>query len=388
MTTHIKIALLFDYLEKSMATITSKQERLEKFRAFLQNKKTTDHFVILDPSTYAAEFAGKPGGYPTYEDNLAFHKTFENDCPVSAFIFPDAIIPELKWNRSFLKEEAGETYFRETVQIPGVGEKTRITAERPGTQPWIVEAPVKNEADFELIDYYADSVKAGAHLYAKEHREIFKSLKEQGFMPGIVLLTAFEAFYLINYPDMPLFYYDYTERYLKSVRKVNIANLAVADELINVGCEIFLMGSAGLELLSPRIFDEAVIPFIRETTDFIRNRGAFTNYHICGHSYQLLKSGRINAMKPTWFETFSSPPCGNNKDLKESLGYLAADIISKGNLALELLRNGTPRQVKDAVKDIKLATADRRHIIGQADATILSGTPQENIQAFLESASE
>jgi hypothetical protein len=72
--------------------------------------------------------------------------------------------------------------------------------------------------------------------------------------------------------------------------------------------------------------------------------------------------------------------------LEESLNYLAPDIISKGNLALELLRDGTPEQIEAAVNGIIEQSRGRRHIIGQADATILSGTPVENIRAFLSAA--
>jgi len=182
---------------------------------------------------------------------------------------------------------------------------------------------------------------------------------------------------------MPLFFYDFEERYLQSIKKIHAANLAVIDHLRAMDCDFFAMGSAGLELLSPKIFDEAIIPFARETTDHIRSSGAFSSYHICGHSRQLLETGRINSIKPTWFETFSAPPCGNNDSLKESLGYLDPDIISKGNLALELIKDGTPEQIEAAVYDIIEQTKDKRHIIGQADATILSGTPAENINAFL-----
>lgn len=363
-----------------------KFERLDTFRAFLKGKQYDHHFVVLDPSSFAAEFAGKLGGYPSYEDNLYFHKTFKNDCPISAFIFPDTVIPTLQWVRKVVKTEEAEVHYEESLTVPGNGVKRKVTANRPGTQPWIIKAPVQSEADFDLIDYYAQQIFDNATFYAKKHSDLFKNLKQQGFMPGFVLLTAFEVYYLIDYPDMPLFYYDFSNRYLASIRKVHKANLAVANELIKVGCEMFVMGSAGLELLSPRIFDEAIIPFVRETTDFIHSKGAFTNYHICGHSHQLLKSGRINAMKPTWFETFSNPPCGDNVNLKDSLKYLDNTIISKGNLPLELLRNGTTEDIHNAVKNIIAQSSHRRHVIGQGDATILSGTPIDNIHAYLDAA--
>jgi len=222
----------------------------------------------------------------------------------------------------------------------------------------------------------------------QSERRVYRpaACKAKGFMVTSVLLTAFEVYYLIDYPDQPLFYYDHSERYLASIRRIHRANLALAEELVNVGCDMFIMGSAGLELLSPTIFDEAIIPFARETTDHLRGLGAFSFYHMCGHSRQLLETGRINAIKPTWFETFSTTPCGNNRSLQESLKYLDPEIISKGNLPLELLRNGTVDQIRQTVDDIRIQSQNRRHIIGQGDATILSGTPRQNIEAFLKAA--
>ncbi len=364
----------------------SRHIRTKSFREFLEGGKKQREYVILDPSTYAAEFAGKPGGYPTYEDNLSFHKAFENDSPISAFVFPEDIVPELKWERSFSKQKGEENYYKETLKLPSGRTSCRVVAERPGTQPWIVQAPVKEENDFELIEYYAEQTKENAALFAEKFKTFFNQLKSEGFMAGMVLLTPFEVYYLIDYPDMPLFYYDHKDTYLNCVEKVTEANIAVASELVKIGCEVFYMGSAGLELLSPRIFDEAIIPSVRRITDHIRDINAFSSYHICGHSYQLLESGRINSMKPTWFETFSTAPCGNNPSLSESLKLLDDSIISKGNLALELLRNGSPSEIREETIKIMDASKERSHIIGQADATILSATPQENIRAFLETA--
>jgi uroporphyrinogen-III decarboxylase len=62
---------------------------------------------------------------------------------------------------------------------------------------------------------------------------------------------------------------------------------------------------------------------------------------------------------------------------------VAEDIITKGNINLELLLEGTPDQIKSAVVQIAEASRGRRHVIGQADATILTGTPPENLRAFL-----
>lgn len=145
--------------------INVRQDRTESFRRFLKGGPKERPYVILDPSSYAAEFAGKLGGHPTIEDNIAFHTAFENDSPIGEFAMPDQYLPELAWKRTFLKQQGEETYFTETLTIPS-GPKRRVIAEKKGTIPWLAEPPVKSEADFDLIDYYADCAKANAAFIA------------------------------------------------------------------------------------------------------------------------------------------------------------------------------------------------------------------------------
>lgn len=362
----------------------NKDNSIKSFRRFLAGGPKERNYIILDPSSYAAEFSGKEGGHPTMKDNMAFLEAFPNNASLSVFVAPEQILKDLKWKRKFLKSTGDEQVFEETLTIPG-GTKRRVVAEKKGTIDWLVEPAVFSEADFELIDYYADCIRANAEEYVRGITAEFPAREARKEIFGTVVLIPFECYYL-NYTDLPLLFYDFEERYMTSIAKIHAANMVVIKHLAAMGCELFHMGSAGFELLSPKIFDKAIIPFARETTDYIRSLGAFSSYHICGHSRQLLETGRINALKPTWFETFSALPCGNNRSLKESLEWLDPDIISKGNLSLEILRNGTPEQIESAVHDIIEQSNGRRHIIGQADSTILSGTPVENIRAFLSAA--
>ena len=370
---------------ESKDDITSINARSASFRRFLQGGPKERNYIILDPSSYAADFNGKFGGYATLEDNLRFHSFFPNDAPISEWCQEEKAIPELKWTRALLSENEDEKMFAETLKIPA-GIKKRVVAERKGTTPWLVEPAVKKEEDFDLIDYYADCIREHAQELAARSASNYQAVKQQGFMTEGIVLTAFEAYYLIDYPDMPLMYYDFPERYRKSIAKIQAANIMMIEALAAAGAELFGMGSAGLELLSPKIFDEAIVPFARETTDLIRAKGLFSAYHICGHSRQLIESGRINAIKPTWFETFSTRPCGDNTSLSDSLKYLDPEIVSKGNLPLELLRNGSPADISRAVHEIIFQSRGRRHIIGQADGTVLSDTPKENLIAYLEAA--
>ena len=366
--------------------LARRTERYEDFRRFLAGGDAARPYVCLDPSSYASVYAGKDGGHPSVDDQIAFHQSFRNDAVVSIPLNVSEVVPELAWNRQHLKADAdGTTYWQEILDVPW-GEARRVVADRSGTIPWLVEPAIRTPEDFALVEFHADRIRENAAALARSTGDIPAGLKSLGMMSAAVVHSAFEAYYLIDYPDMPLFYVDWPERYLAAVKKVHAANMAVLEELSRVGVELVLTGSAGMELLSPGILREAIVPFQREFNDHARKLGCMVSYHICGHSRLLIELGIIDAINPTVFETCSGPPCGNNSDLRAAVGGISEEIITKGNLDLGLLRNGTPRQISAAVDEITTATNGRRHIFGQGDATILDGTPHENIQAFLDAA--
>jgi len=364
--------------------VSSQTERYEDFRRFLSGGPKTRPYVCLDPSSYASVFVGKSGGHPSVEDQVAFHQAFRNDAVVSIPLNVSEIIPELHWNRRFLSKDAdGTIYWEETLSVPW-GEAKRVVGDRSGTIPWLAEPAIRDAEDFRLIEFHAEKMRENAAALAHSIAHVPADLKTLGMMPATVIFSAFEAYYLIDYADMPLFCVDWPEQYLAAVEKMHAANLAVLEEISKVGVELILTGSAGTELLSPAIFREAIVPFQREFNDRARALGCMVSYHICGHSRQLIDLGIVDEIKPTLFETCSGPPCGNNPDLRAAVSGISEDIITKGNLDLDLLRNGTPEQISEAVADIATATNGRRHIIGQGDATILDGTPGGSIQAFLD----
>ena len=364
---------------------TEARKQLRDLRHFLRGGPQKRVFVRLDPSSYAAVFNGKPGGNPAPEDELAFHLAFPNDTMMwMSPNFED--LPELKWKRTRLQETTnGDTYWEETLTTPKATCR-RVYCDRPGTTPWLVEPAVKSVRDFALLDYYADAVRDNAAALAATIADYVPQCHAHGFLAAAVVLTAFEAFWIIDYPDMPLYFLDHRRRYLATIRRIHEACLALMRACAAVGVEVFYCGSAGCELLSPTIFREAIVPFQREFNGEVAAAGAFSSYHVCGHSRQLIEQKIIDAIRPTIFETCSQAPCGNNPSLRDAVRSISDEIITKGNLPLETLRNAAPDEISRQVKAINHAVAGRRHIIGQADGTILTDTPHENIRAIIEAA--
>ena len=96
-----------------------------------------------------------------------------------------------------------------------------------------------------------------------------------------------------------------------------------------------------------------------------------------------MEKGYYNRLKPDIFETLSEPPVGNLPSLRWGREQLDPEIITKGNISLDILLNGTPQQVREKVRYVKESTRGYRHIIGLSD-NILDHTPCENLKAFVD----
>jgi uroporphyrinogen-III decarboxylase len=85
-------------------------------------------------------------------------------------------------------------------------------------------------------------------------------------------------------------------------------------------------------------------------------------------------------------QKIAPPPEGDN-DLAESRKYIDPNICTKGNLNLNLLRDGNPDQIAEMTKQKVESVRGWKHILSTADA-VLPGTPPENFISFVKTARE
>ncbi|MFP4106555.1 MAG: hypothetical protein ACLFVU_10755 [Phycisphaerae bacterium] len=80
-------------------------------------------------------------------------------------------------------------------------------------------------------------------------------------------------------------------------------------------------------------------------------------------------------------ETLSPPDSGNVDNLTVARSRIDRQIVTRGNIDLRLIRNGTPGECAHAAERVILETKDDPHLVAAADA-ILYGTPVENLKAI------
>jgi len=114
-----------------------------------------------------------------------------------------------------------------------------------------------------------------------------------------------------------------------------------------------------------------------------QDEGGFIIWHSCGHIRKLIEMGFYNEFMPEIFETLSEPPFGNLPGLKWSRERIHKDIITKGNLSLDIISTGTEEDVRRDVRRIREETKGYRHIVGLSD-DIMKDTPLANALAFVD----
>jgi hypothetical protein len=126
------------------------------------------------------------------------------------------------------------------------------------------------------------------------------------------------------------------------------------------------------------------LPYIRAFSTWAHDHGSLFWYHNCGFTRQLIADGTFNTLGVDVLETIAPPPEGDN-ELADARRALDRRICSKGNLNLQLLRDGTPEMISAEVASIGRAVKGYAHIISTADA-VLPGTRPENFISFITAA--
>ncbi len=139
------------------------------------------------------------------------------------------------------------------------------------------------------------------------------------------------------------------------------------------------------EWLSPDFFRAWVAAPAKRYINAWRGEGGRVLWHSCGKVARFVELGFYNEMRPDIFETLSEPPTGDLPSLRWARQRLHPSIATKGNVGLDTLLQGTPDEVRAAVRRVREQTEGYRHIVGLSD-DMLRNTPLPNALAFVDEA--
>jgi hypothetical protein len=359
--------------------MTRSQEILE----FVRNGRIPDKRIVS--ATFGHDWIAQAFGKPlvSVSDYLDAMRRTEVDNIVCLGTDYGKHNPKLSW-KEFQREKNEDGYIAaEEINTPH-GALVRKREMKPGFDPWTVESAVRTSEDFAKVEWYAQELANCVPLLVPGWEKELEIVGGEA-VSGIMLLLPVEMYWLVSYADQCLMYMDYPEQCKRAMDAILESNKVIAAAALKAGVQLIVMGSAGLELFSPDIFRNAIIPYAKEMCSFVRENGGLSFYHMCGHSLEIARLGWLNEIHPDIFETFSPPPCGVVKNLAEARAMLSPEICSRGNLPVEILLDGPSEKIIKETKKLASMTKDWKHIIGIAD-TVMGGTPPENIRTFARTA--
>ena len=243
--------------------------------------------------------------------------------------------------------------------------------------------PVRAPEDHQKLSIVCEAVPERADSI----RQYFRAWRQRVGEEGVIVLGHPHVSWLgcqIGPQTMLMQWADAPDLFRSSMEAVYRASLVIMEIALAEGIDFMSESSYGLEMSSPALIEEVDLPYIRRLSAWTHERGGKFWYHNCGHTRALIRSGLFDRMGADVIETVAPPPCGDN-DLGESRRMLDREIVTKGNLDLGLLRQGTVDQVKAATRAMVDAVRRFPHIFSTADA-VLEGTPPANYVAFVETA--
>ena len=145
------------------------------------------------------------------------------------------------------------------------------------------------------------------------------------------------------------------------------------------GADGIVMAEPAAGLLSPGLFREFSVPYVKRICQAAREAGLALIYHNCGMVEPLL--GDIADIPADGYSF------GNAVDMARVLKEMPEDRIVMGNIdPVGVLRSGTPETVEKAVTELMERCGRYPNFLLSSGCDIPPVTPLANLQAFFDSA--
>ncbi len=270
-----------------------------------------------------------------------------------------------------------------TIKTPygdmvSVVETDRSTSSRHETKSFI-----ETEEDYRKFIWFTEMErKLDKAQSVARGRELLSPVGDKGMVgtwwnpPEVTGISANDLFYHMV---------DYEELYREAVKAKFETDMNKLETLKAMGFDFLFYVVPGTEMYSPSLMEEYVLPYTGLIFEKWRSLGGFIVWHSCGHIAEFIKRGYYDLFLPEIFETMSQPPVGNLPSLKWGRERLDPRIATKGNIDLQLIRDGGEMELRAEVRRVMEETKGYRHIIGASD-NILQMTPAANLRVLADEA--
>jgi MtaA/CmuA family methyltransferase len=166
---------------------------------------------------------------------------------------------------------------------------------------------------------------------------------------------------------------DTPDVYVQAAGTIIDNQIRFARAQVAAGADMIGVGDAVASLVSPKMYEQFVLPFEKRLFDAIHEAGAAVKLHICGdisNSIGLIAQTGCDIVDLDWMVP-----------LEASRQIVSPNVTLCGNFdPTAILLQGTPGDVAQAAREC-LASGGQRFIL-QPGCEVPPGTPERNIRAF------
>ncbi len=323
-----------------------------------------------------------PAGFSD-EDTISFNESIGN--PAQRWVEYESFIPGLRKQEKVIAESESLITKQIYMNTP-LGEKGWVLPLKKGAGEVklgdSVSAPVKNEEDFALFDWYLELVRNNDWSACKaEWKRLAATFGDRADL-AIFLCPPSELLYWTRREELFYLCYDFPELYQRAMDRILDAYEFILPMAAECGVKIAGYGApGGTEFTSPSFWEEFIVPSSQRLEKICRKAGLYTLFHCCGKITTLVEKGYISQIGPTLYETAAPPPVGDVTDLARIRRMIDPKTILHGNLDLSLLKDGTLGEVLKAAEAVVAGTGTP-HLIGASDACLWPGTPVETLRGL------
>lgn len=173
---------------------------------------------------------------------------------------------------------------------------------------------------------------------------------------------------------------DDPERVHRLLQICTEAAISHARELIRLGADAVAFGhaTASPNVMSRESYCEFALPYEKKIVDAIHEKGGIAITHICGKIEKIVDKIAENGSDIIDFDS--------TNDIQTLLEKTNGKKVFRGNIAPVLFAEGTPEQIRAAVKELIARDAGSGKLLLGAGCEINLNTPDENLFAFMEAA--
>ena len=361
----------------------------EKLKEYIQNGG--EHFICSPQIGAGAGFDTRLAGKTwmsatTIEDTMAACRQFDI-VPLYNMGLPDltGLVETVDVSTTMEESRGGARRTYDSVFRTPAGElhSRMIDDEFKGGCP--VENYVKDEEDLAVLEYYLDALNEVQDFSAitegvRRNREVI------GEDDAMDIQWAMQPYELLCFPstmDTAILATIAEETFRRLMDKVLTLDEKLIDAVAKGGSDFVFLGGPGAEMISPRYYEEFLVPYSKQVTAMAHKAGLLVYTHICSPIEPMLTRGYYNQMGIDLFETLSEAPVGNVKSIEDAFSKLSPEICTRGNIGLDALLNETPEQIYQRAWHIldMARKMGRKHILAASDYMFYD-TKIENVHAM------